>query len=181
MPQSNVLSPPFGVTAESIVAALGYTPERVLKASGAVVSLTGTTNETILNYINVPAGTMGANSAIDLEGVFGMVGTGGVWNLLVRIVAGTSAGTLAGTTLMDSAVTAGHSVRWAGLVANANSLSAQIMYPRALAAFTSSTSAIATSAIDTSAAFTISLNGKLAAGADALTLRHFAATLRPGV
>ena len=35
MPQSNVLSPPFGVTAESIVAALGYTPTKFLKATGA--------------------------------------------------------------------------------------------------------------------------------------------------
>lgn len=181
MPQSNVLSPPFGVTAESIVAALGYTPARFLKASGAAVALTGTTSETILSYVNVPAGTMGANSAIEIDSVWSVVGSGGVWNMIVRIVAGTSAGTTGGTALMDSAVTAANNVRWNGLIVNANATNSQLLYPRALAAFNSSATALGTAAVDTSAAFTISLNGKLAAGADALTLRHFAAILRPGV
>lgn len=178
MPQSNIFAPPFPATPESIIASTG----RILKASGtAATALTGTTSETILSYINIPAGTFGANSALELDSVWSVVGSGGVWSMIVRIITGTVAGTTGGTALMDSSVTAGNNVRWNGLVVNANSVSSQLLYPRALSAFNSSSTALGTSTVDTSAAFTISINGKLAASADSLTLRYFSALHRPGV
>ena len=176
------MSRQVGTTRSRLAAQIGGFTPRVLGASGAgSAALTGTTSETILGYVNIPAGLLGPNSAIEVDTVWDVTGTGGTWDAIVRLVAGTSAGTLAGTALLNSAVTAGNKVRWNGLICNANSLSSQFLFARAVAAFTSSTAALGTSAIDTAAAFTLSINGKLASAGDSLTLKYMRVGHIPGV
>jgi len=154
---------------------------RILGQSGLNVALTGTTSETKLASVLVPAGAMGANGVIRAESVWSNNSSGNNKTRFTRFgsgdnVSGTSFNGIAQTTNIQhsSCVT----------ISNSNSQSVQFgWFTTGLpGAPGNSGSAGTAGAIDTSAASYVVFSGALANSADTMTLQAWFVTLtRPDI
>lgn len=180
----NIFSGAFGLNSRSIAQALGAPPPLVLTptiVAGQSAKITGDTAEHIAAYINVPGGLMGAKGVIELSPLVEATSVG-AGNMLVylRIVAGTSAGTLAGTALLNgNTLTAVTNRARANYGVYNTAINAQAVLSLAALGFGTASSALATGAIDTASAFTLSLNLRLTAATDSTWLAALDAVLKP--
>lgn len=140
--------------------------------STASSALTGTTSETILKWINVPANSLGANGCVNLGTLWQMTGTNNVWIRVIRVIAGTVNGTTGGTAVMTDTIGAGLNGRGDELLCNNGVTNAQYLFTNGPNPFGFSSNGFAPSAIDTTSAWTISLNARLNSGSDSLVLKH---------
>lgn len=175
-------------SAAAIAAALGYTPpnqlltSRVMKSSGGVINSTvGTTTEQAFTSILIPAGFAGANSAFEMDTVWETIGANGSVQLFIRIITGDVGVGLTGTLLVGNTLGTNFRTRYNSLVFNTNSKSSQALYVNVPNSFSGSTSNIQPAAIDTSAAWTIRINGLTVSALDQLALRHYRVSHHPGV
>jgi hypothetical protein len=124
----------------------------VLAQSGVQVTNTGNTTENTLATITIPAGAMGANGSIRLTWVIGRV-SGTANTVQGRVRFSGAASTIFGTIPLT---TAQFSAKGQVDITNRNATNSQIGGPSgATGGFSTSTSAVVTAAVDTTAATTI--------------------------
>ncbi len=144
----------------------------IIYQSGSTVALTGTTTETILATLTIPAGWLRTNGSVELaEALWSMVNNANNKTLRARL------GGIGGFAFWSQTVTTAASARGMGRVQNANATNSQKSYSGA--SFGSTTSAILTGAIDTSVAQTIVITGQLANAADSLSLESCLIRVQP--
>jgi hypothetical protein len=151
----------------------GATP-RLLAASAVAVSVTGTTNETALATVTIPAGAMGLNGGLWIYSTWSYPNSAN--NKTPRIRFGGAAGTQYHALAQSTTVSYQGFVR----IRNRNSASSQI---GGSSIFTSigqtSTVAPPTSALDTSVAQDIVFSGQLGLSTETLTLESYEVWLVP--
>lgn len=147
---------------------------KVIGASGAAVALTGSTSETLLATIPIPAGELGLNGAVIVTVYFSM--TNNANNKTPRVRFGASGAGLSGSNIHGPVQASVAGYRGQAMIMNRNSLSSQVTAPAGLGAGgwnTSTGTNPGTSSIDTSAATEIAISGQLATGTDTLTLEYY--------
>lgn len=143
--------------------------------SGAAVAVTGTTDETALATITIPANAMGANGALHIQTVrsFNNDASGKTSRIRFSGISGTQYRATA------DANTAG--IADYIMIANANATNAQVGGPPSTGAGLGVGTPV-TSAVDTTAATTVVITGELTDGNDNITLLHYHVTLtRPDI
>jgi hypothetical protein len=148
---------------------------RVIGASGVAVPLTGSTNETALATITIPAGAMGPNGALRATIVTSYTNSGNNKTFRYRL------GGIAGTVLMAVPTTTTASQMMQRIIQNRNAQNSQISAASAVAnAFGSSSASPATGAVDTSAAQDLVISGQLADAGETMTLESYIVELKYG-
>lgn len=137
----------------------------VLAGSAVAVPHTGDTNETTLATITIPAGAMGKNGQLRITTNWSYTNSGN--NKTLRIDFG-------GTDYRAFVVTTTDAFRDQITIANRNATNSQVggLVGTAVA-YTSTTIANVTSAVDTTAAVTLTITGQLASGGETVTLESY--------
>jgi hypothetical protein len=144
----------------------------VLAASGVQVSHTGTTAETTLATVTIPAGAMGANGAIRISSVWSNNNSGNNKTFRARLDG------LAGSIMYSGVVTTTVSFNDPPrLIQNRNSVSSQVGRNAGSSGAGSSGSSIYTSSADTSAAVDIVFTAQLANTGDTARLEGYVVEL----
>ena len=141
-----------------------YARPRVLASSGVKVDLTGSTTETVLATITLPA--LSANGRIRVTVVYTQTN-----NANTKTVRGRLNG-IAGTAFMSVAQTAILTNRYQFEIINRGATNSQVGNVSSVAWSTSSGSPV-TSAIDTSVAVDLVITGQLGVGTDTLSLESY--------
>lgn len=135
-------------------------------------TVTGTTTETNLAVIRVPAGSVGKNGGAFLTCLWTYTNSANNKNLLVRhsntsaAITGTLVGNVAVVTTSATSQT-GH------ILGNVNATNVQNAFPStAIAPFGSSAAAPNAGAVDTTIDSFLNINGILALGSETITLQH---------
>jgi K+-transporting ATPase c subunit len=133
------------------------------------MSVTGTTNETALATVSIPAGAMGLNGAIHVVTSWTMTNSANAKTVRARL------GGVGGTAFMGVGFTATATFSDIRRIRNQNSASAQVGSAPASStnAYGSSTSALPTGAIDTGSAQDLVLTGTLANTGETITLTSY--------
>lgn len=145
-----------------------------LALSSAVVSLTGTTTETALAAITNPAGAMGLSGALRITALW--THTNGVDDKILRV----RLGGLTGTAFTAITATTTATTQTQTIISNRGSASSQVDGPLTSTGLGSSTAAVVTGTIDTSAETTIVLSGELENTADTVALQRYIVELLVG-
>lgn len=142
---------------------------RITGQSAVAAALTGTTAETVLASVSIPAGAMGPNGVIRITAEWSYTNSANNKTLRTRLGAGLSG------TMFDSIVpTTNAFQRRQCDIKNRNANNAQMAPPSAyVAGFGTSTGAILTGAVDTSAAQILALTGQLANASETITLESY--------
>lgn len=155
---------------------------RIIKATGVTTTSTlGVITEQALGFVEVPAGFMDANAAIELDTIWQTIGANGNAELRLRIITGAVGAGITGTALMSATLGTNLRTRWIGLIANQNDLAVQIMYANAAAAVTGANNTLGAGTINTALAWTIRINTATLNAGDQMALRYYSAKLIPGV
>ena len=142
----------------------------VLGSSAIAVPLTGTTSETALATITIPAGAMGANGILRVSPLWSYTANANNKTLRCRL------GGLAGTIMSTLSVTTLGYLRQHYLIHNRNSAASQIAGSAVGGTVTSSV-ANQTGTINTAAAQDLVISVQLADGADTVTLESYVVEL----
>lgn len=140
----------------------------IISKSGVAVPLTGTTSETALVTIPIPANTVGANGNISVTTFWEMPSSSNQKSMRVRL----GAAALAGSIVHSSSGTTIASARIETMVMALNATNSQksiSINPRGTDYLTTQAAALATS-IDMTASQNIVITGQLASGSETLTL-----------
>lgn len=152
----------------------------VLGQSGAAVSHTGDTTETILATIAIPAGLIGANGRVEIRTLWSKTGTAGA--CVCKAYYGLSGSGIGGTAISNNNIGA-TTLSMSGLTvfANANAAGTQDFMPGAnfVSPYATSSSAISPGSVDTTQACEINITGKLANGADTIALLGYQVLIYP--
>lgn len=140
----------------------------VLGGSSVAATLTGSTSETPLATVTIPAGAMGTNGILRIFHMWSMPG-GGANDKIYRI----RLGGISGTIFASSFVTTNLSFSGFIHIGNRGAANSQIGKPQFEWSFGESSSALMTGSVDTSAAQDLVLSGQLESGADTMYLEHY--------
>jgi len=147
---------------------IGLPASGVLKQSAVPASVTGTLSETTLATIAIPAGAMGAN---------GMLRITALWSFTNSANNKTLKGVLAASQFMNQVFTTSTSIRTQTMITNRGAANSQVGHAASAGAFSGSTSAVVTSAIDTTQAQNFTLTGTLANTGETITLEGYTVEL----
>jgi len=142
---------------------------QIAGSGGAQVSLTGSTSETVLKTINIPAGALGPNGQIRVSALT----SAGASNANAKTVRWRMGAGIGGTTFQSYSLASTLTAEVLRRIANQNSQSVQVTSSAGLASFTQAGSPVAPMAIDTSAAFDITITGQLASAGDTMNLDSY--------
>lgn len=145
----------------------GNTPPAnfVIAQSAVAASVTGTTNETTLATIAIPAGAMGANGQLRITALFST--TNSANNKILRANIG-------GTAFLATTVTAVASTSSLVMIRNRNSLASQVGFaPTISAGVGTSATAVVTATVDMSVAQNLTITGQLANTGETITLEAY--------
>jgi hypothetical protein len=147
----------------------------LLAASAVAASVTGTTNETALATVTIPAGAMGLNGGVEIRTVWSVTNSANSKTPRIRL-GGTS-----GTQFMAAVFTTTATISDIRSIRNRNSASSQVGSIGASAASSigSSTVAVVTGSVDTSAAQDLVISGTLANSGETITLEMYEVWLLP--
>lgn len=147
----------------------GVAPAKVLGISSVAATLTGTTTETVLATIPIPAGAMGPNGSLRIRSNWSLTNGASSKTLRIRL------GGLSGTAFLSTAYTTVGTAQLETAITNRNSEAVQFAATFGTRATDSviTGSAFITGTIDTSQAQSLVITGQLASGADMITLEHF--------
>lgn len=146
----------------------------LLAASAVAVSVTGTTAETTLATVTIPAGAMGLNGGLLIYTTWGY--TNSVNAKTPRVRLGGAAGTIY-MALPQSTTASLHDLR---RIRNRNSAASQVGAASATGGMsTASSGAAVTSTVDTAAAVDLVLTGALALNTETITLESYEVWLLP--
>ncbi len=168
-----------GTDGSSVNFGAGGTMERIIAQSGAAsTNFSGSTSETNLAIVTVPAGIMNANGKLKVDVLWVYTGTAGAktYNLRVSTVSGATTG---GTNYSNNSFAASTLSAYVRDVCiwNANSTSSQVGFAQASTTVGTSTLTVQTSTINTSNVFYLNINGILANSADAMQVLGYTVTL----
>jgi hypothetical protein len=127
-------------------------------------SITGTTTETTLASVTIPANAMGANGIV-------RVTTG--WSHNSSASSKTLRVKFGGTTFGSGNITTNATTRDQRQIANRNATNSQIGTATTLGGFASSGSAIVTSTVDSTANVTLAITGQLTNTSETITLEYY--------
>jgi hypothetical protein len=162
-------------SAEADIAFYGGGSSRVVATTGQA-SVTGTTAETNLASLKIPANSMGKNGVVEVVALWSYTNSANVKSLFHRL--GVSPG-IGGTTVVGTiGSTATATAQSMVIVRNNNAANAQVAWTASLNPFSSSTTANTTAAVDTSQDTYINITGQLAVGTETITLVHAYAVIR---
>jgi len=130
----------------------------------AAVALTGTTSETTLLTVNIPAGLIGSNGKVKLYPLWSTTNNANTKTLRVKFPSNTVYTGIASNTVHVGGLV---------IIRNLGSESVQRVSSGMLAGLGGTTSSIAQTTVNTSAATTITVTGQLANSADTMTLEGF--------
>jgi len=130
----------------------------------AAVALTGTTVETTLVTITIPAGLIGSNGKVKMYPLYSMTNNANNKSLRVKLGGSTAFSTVVSNSSQSSALV---------IIRNIGSESVQKSSTSVVSGLGNIGIALATLAIDTSVATTITVTGQLANSADTMTLEGF--------
>lgn len=141
---------------------------QVLGQSSVAVSCGADTTEDALATVTIPAGAMGANGRLRITTVWTMTNSANNKTMRVRL------GGIAGTIYMTSTQTAQATLRDQREISNRNAQNSQVgAMSGTSGGFGLSTSAVVTSAVDTTADTTVVVTGQKASAGEALTLESY--------
>ena len=147
----------------------------VLSQSAVAAGITGTTAETALATITVPAGILGPNGTMRIYTTWSGTNSANAKTLRVRY------STISGTAFQQVAVTTYNSISLMCSISNRNSVSSQTGGAGADAIFGGgSTSNPATATINTNAATTLVITAQLASAGEQYTLQSYYVEVTPG-
>lgn len=138
-------------------------PVTILGASSVAVSGAADTNENTLATIVIPAGAMGLNGILRVYGLYTI--TNSANNKILRFRLGATA--FYGITYTTQAT-----VIQTRLIGNRGVANSQVAYG-STSEFPQTTGAVATAAIDTSAATTVTITGQKASAGEVITLESY--------
>lgn len=149
---------------------------RVLARSAVAASLTGSTSETALASITVPANAMGPNGVLRITSEWSYTNSANNKTLRARL------GGLSGTVFDTIVPTTSAYQRRQAEIKNRNAANVQLGPPSAFAAggWGTSTAAVVTGAVDTTSAQTLALTGQLASAGETITLQGYVVELAYG-
>jgi hypothetical protein len=146
----------------------------LLAASAVAIPLTGTTNETTLATVAVPAGAMGLNGAVEIRTTWS--NTNSANNKTPRVRFGGASGTVYFAVILTTTVAYLDIPR---RIRNRNSASSQVGVTSSGGTFGTSGGAPTTSTVDTSATVDVVITGQLANSGENLTLESYEVWLLP--
>jgi hypothetical protein len=148
----------------------------LLAASAVAVSVTGTTAETALATVTIPAGAMGINGGLQIWTTWSYTNSANTKTPRIRL------GGAAGAVHLAPALTTSATFSDVRRIRNRASASAQVCSTASVAAAPIGTTTVAptTSAVDTSAAQDLVITGQLALGTETITLENYEVWLLPG-
>lgn len=138
---------------------------QVLAASAVAVPLTGSTDETALATVAIPAGAMGANGFLRITMHWSATNDASAKDIKVRL------GGLAGTALWTQNITSTASMWTATYIANRNSAASQIGHN--IRGFGVTSGSPVTATVNTAVAQDLVISGQHADGTDTLTLESY--------
>ena len=144
----------------------------VLGQSAVAVSCTSTTNEEVLQSVNLPAGVLGVNGALRLSTLWTCTGAVGTKTLRARLGAVALSGS-AWLATVRSASAAECLALIPQVLRNRNVANSQVVYNPANGGVASQSSAVATFSEDTSVATVCAITGQKATAAEVLTLEGY--------
>lgn len=153
----------------SFVAAEGFTGRySIIAASAVAVPHTGNTNETTLATVAIPAGAMGLNGSLRVTTLWSCTNSGNNKTMRARL------GGIGGSAFLAAVATTSASMRVMSILSNRDAANSQVGFPSGNSAGTgTSTGAIFTSAVDTSAEQTLVLTAQLASAGETITLESY--------
>jgi len=147
----------------------------ILAASNTAVPLTGTTNETALATITIPANLMGANGSLRIYTLWSYTNSANNKVLRARF------GGIGGTAYLGQIFTTTAACSDMRIIANNNATNAQKGWNINGSLLGSSSGALATGAVDTTASTTLVISGTLANSGETITLEAYIVEFIPGV
>ena len=143
-------------------------PIRVLGASGAATSVTGTVTETALATVTVPAGAMGINGILRVSPLFSYTNSANNKTLRVRL------GGIAGPVFLANAATTSLLAQPIILIRNRGLVNSQVGFTAVtFTSIATTTGSLATGSVDTTAATTLVISGELANTGETITLESY--------
>lgn len=147
----------------------------ILGASGAPITAPADTNENILATVNIPAGVMGTNGQLFIRTRWSY--TNSANNKVLRNRFGGIGGNIYGT----ATVTTTASVSDYRVLGNAGAANAQTGFAGGIGSIAATSSAMQTSAVDTSLATTLVFTAQKATAGETVILEGYIVELIPGV
>jgi hypothetical protein len=145
----------------------------LLAASAVAIPLTGTTNETALATIPIPAGAMGLNGGLLISSLWSFTNSANVKTLRQRL------GGMAGTAFLSTSPTTNATLCDLRHIRNRNSAASQCGSLSGSAPFGLTSNAIVAGAIDTSVPQDFVITGQLASAGETITLERYEVWLLP--
>jgi hypothetical protein len=137
-------------------------------ASAVAVTLTGSTSETALATIAIPAGAMGANGILRVTTLWSFTNSGNNKTLRVRL------GGIGGKDFFNPVITTNAIIQTQTIIRNRNAQNAQASFAAGMSnAFTTSTAGVVTGTVDTSAAQDLVFTAQLANAGETITLESY--------
>lgn len=152
-----------------------FATPRILRSTGTSSSVTGTTSETQLGSIIVPANALGANGKLRVCTTWVHSANANNKTLRVRF------GGAFGTAYLANVVTSTQQTQAMTMIFNTNATGAQRGFAPTTAGFGSSNTSPPTSSVDTTVDQEIYISGQLADGADTIWLMGYVVEIIPGV
>lgn len=147
----------------------------ILGCSGVASSVSSGTAEVQLASIDVPANLLGANGKIRVTTLWTY--TNSVNNKILRVRLGGSGG----SAYLAATVTTTASMQAQTIIANNNATNVQKGFNGNTASFATTSNALVTGAVDTTAATTLYMSGQPASGGEVITLEGYVIEIIPGV
>lgn len=141
----------------------------ILGASAATgMSVTGTSSETALATITVPAGSMGLNGIIRVTPLFSYTNSANNKTLRVRL------GGISGPAFLANTATTSLLAQPIVMIRNRGVANSQVGFTAAtFSSIATTTGSLATGSVDTSAATTLVISGELANTGETITLESY--------
>jgi hypothetical protein len=160
-----------GASATALRNALALQGAGAIAQSAVAQSVTGTTTETTLATITIPAGSMGPNGQIEVTTLWSC--TNSANNKTLRVKFGSTA-------FLNVAATTSAAIHVLTRIANRNSAASQVGSPSSTTNSLGATGAsVTTAAIDTTADVTLAITGQLASASETLTLESYIVKIYP--
>lgn len=163
---------PDAVTSTGLITQVGKNIPYALFQSGAFVSHTGTATETTIYTIAIPAGAMGPNGSIEVEGHFLANNTANSKRIRLK---------LGGVEVMNYEAANGARGHFRKVIANRNAQNSQSIFdPASPGGFGVSTAAYSDPAVDTSASVNLTVTVALATSTETLSFLFLSVKLIHG-
>lgn len=156
------------------IAASDVSTAVVLGQSAAGSSHTGDTNEFVFATVTVPANKMGAKGVLRITTLWTVTNNANAKTPRIRL------GGVSGTAFYSASVPNVQTVQLQTIIRNRDVTGSQVSHASSSGSFSTSTAAVVTGSIDTTAAQDIVISGQLGNSADTISLEAYLVEVIPG-